>query len=368
MIGLALSGGGSRAMAFHLGCFRALQDLGVLEKISVLSTISGGSVFGAYYAYSPELEFDEFDRRMQALLLEGLQRRLIVHALMPQNLLKGGLGLARMGMDRLAKGREGFEPHVRSFSRTELFAKVLQEQCFGVMTLSAPSRPQLELVIGACELRTGSAFRFSSKLSGGWRFGKTVDSEHSVAFAVAASAAYPIFLPALDRRWEFEKDGVKRVRRVLLTDGGVYDNLGIGVLEPGRSAEVSLHTFQCQYLIACSAGEGQEAGNDVPQAFFPRVAKSFGIVHRRVQDSAMNRLHRLKQSGYIRGFAMPYLGQQDHRLPWTPASLIPRAEVMNYPTNFAAMPRQWLDKIAARGEQLTRALLPYYLPELCTVD
>ena len=56
MIGLALSGGGSRAMAFHLGCFRALEDLGLLEKDGVLSTISGGSVFGAYYAYSPVLD------------------------------------------------------------------------------------------------------------------------------------------------------------------------------------------------------------------------------------------------------------------------------------------------------------------------
>jgi hypothetical protein len=33
MIGLALSGGGSRAIAFHLGCLRALQERGVLQKV-----------------------------------------------------------------------------------------------------------------------------------------------------------------------------------------------------------------------------------------------------------------------------------------------------------------------------------------------
>ena len=54
MIGLALSGGGSRAIAFHLGSLRALNDIGLLEKINVISTISGGSVIGAYYAYYPE--------------------------------------------------------------------------------------------------------------------------------------------------------------------------------------------------------------------------------------------------------------------------------------------------------------------------
>jgi NTE family protein len=48
-IGLALSGGGSRAIAFHLGCLRALNRIGLLERVSVLSTVSGGSVIGAYY-------------------------------------------------------------------------------------------------------------------------------------------------------------------------------------------------------------------------------------------------------------------------------------------------------------------------------
>ena len=41
------------------------------------------------------------------------------------------------------------------------------------------------------------------------------------------------------------------------------DNLGIQVLEPGRYAGVSLHCFPCEYLIACNAGHGQEAGSSV---------------------------------------------------------------------------------------------------------
>ena len=48
-IGLALSGGGSRAIAFHLGCLRALNRLGLLERVAVLSTVSGGSVIGACF-------------------------------------------------------------------------------------------------------------------------------------------------------------------------------------------------------------------------------------------------------------------------------------------------------------------------------
>ena len=165
MIGLALSGGGSRAMAFHLGCFRALEDLGLLEKVAVLSTISGGSVFGAYYAYSPDIRFDEFDRQMQTLLLEGLQGQLVVSALMPQNLARGGWGVARRGLHRLTKWDRGQkELPVRSFSRTELFAQVLQRRLFGKLALEAPTKSKLEVIIGACDLRTGTAFRFSSEI------------------------------------------------------------------------------------------------------------------------------------------------------------------------------------------------------------
>ncbi len=48
-LGLSLSGGGYRAAAFHLGTMRALHKMQVLEKIDVLSTISGGSITGAAY-------------------------------------------------------------------------------------------------------------------------------------------------------------------------------------------------------------------------------------------------------------------------------------------------------------------------------
>ncbi len=41
-----------------------------------------------------------------------------------------------------------------------------------------------------------------------------------------------------------------------------------------------------------------------------------------------------------------------------------RAEVRDYPTDFAAMKRADLDRIALRGEILTRFLVAYYLPDL----
>jgi predicted acylesterase/phospholipase RssA len=48
-IGLALSGGGFRAAFFHVGVLARLAEIGVLPKVEVISTVSGGSIVGAAY-------------------------------------------------------------------------------------------------------------------------------------------------------------------------------------------------------------------------------------------------------------------------------------------------------------------------------
>ncbi len=48
-LGLALSGGGFRASLFHIGILARLAELDVLKHVQVLSTVSGGSIIGAFY-------------------------------------------------------------------------------------------------------------------------------------------------------------------------------------------------------------------------------------------------------------------------------------------------------------------------------
>ncbi len=365
MIGLALSGGGSRAMAFHLGCLRALHDLGILQHVGVISTISGGSVIGAYYVYTPGKPFDEFEADTRRFLRSGFQRKIALQLLRPLNLLRCSKGFFLTRFAETWAWVTGKEIDCkREFSRTDLFRLVLQRDLFSGLTMNSPRRDDVEVVIGACELRMGTAFRFGNSVSGDWRRGRLVDGNADVALAVTASAAYPIFLPALDKTWTFQKGSAEAQHRVLLTDGGVYDNLGVQVLEPGRDAAVSLHCFPCEYIIACNAGHGQEAGDRIPSGFVRRVQRAFGIVHRKAQDSTMHRLHELKANGSIKGFVMPYLGQIDERLPWKPSVLVRRADAIGYPTNFRGMSDEWIDKLSNRGEQLTRCLIAQHCPEL----
>lgn len=63
---------------------------------------------------------------------------------------------------------------------------------------------------------------------------------------------------------------------------------------------------------------------------------------------------------------MAYLGQRDNLLPSPLADLVPAEAVAGYPTNFAAMSPSDFTALTTRGEQLIRALLPHYCPELLT--
>lgn len=353
-IGLALSGGGSRAIAFHLGCLRALHDRGVLDRVRVISGVSGGSVMTGLWAYSNDT-FDEFDARVTELLRRGLARDIARQALFstrtPQAVASSLLALARLAPRRV--------------NRTDALRAVLAKRVCGDAPINSQRRSDIATVINATDLCTGSAFRFGSLESGTWRHGTIIDNDIDVATAIAASAAYPVLLPALDRRWEFvRRNGEREHHRVVLSDGGIFDNLGISCLLPGRLETFSTNVYtDVDYVIACDAGQGL-FGSRTPVFWPSRMKRAFETTHRKVQDAGRAGLHHAQEAGDIRGFLLPYLGQQDASLIDPPADLVPRAEVIDYPTNFSAMSQPALDRISKRGEQLTRAALDAYLPDL----
>src|SRR5262249_39040891 len=49
-VGLSLSGGGFRATLFHLGAIRRLNELGILPKLTTVSSVSGGSILNGFLA------------------------------------------------------------------------------------------------------------------------------------------------------------------------------------------------------------------------------------------------------------------------------------------------------------------------------
>lgn len=387
-VGLALSGGGSRAIAFHLGCLRALQDRGVLDRVRVISAVSGGSVVAALYAYG-EGSFADFDRTVVELLRRGIQRDIIrklassgvgsrvagtialagsaaVAADIARVALCGGSSALGLRNRRLLRIMKNLQPPLRRWrSATTAFEAALRDRAFGSVKITGARRNNVDVVLNACELRSGSAFRFGSRESGCWRYGTVEGNAVEVAHAVAASAAYPALLPALDEVVAFtDRTGAKRKRRVLLTDGGVYDNLGVTCLEPGAASQIGLNRFAPEYIICCDAGQGIFQDYPVPYLWSARMARAFDSVFRKAQNATQNRLHLLAATDQLKGFVLAYLGQIDERVPYAPADLVRREEVFEYPTDFGAMRDEDIDRLARRGEQLARALTAYYCSEL----
>jgi NTE family protein len=388
--GLALSGGGARAIAFHLGSMKALHELGLLQRVSVLSTVSGGSVIGAMWAYS-EYPFDSFEADVRQLLRRGLQRDIVLSLLSPitlakwiatvivahpVNLLTLALRLA-CGLVALPLKAIGIRspwvskiqpPLCRWASRTTALEKALERKVFGQRSLAAERRNGIDIVINSCEARSGTALRFGSRRVANYLLGSISPEKVHISTAVAASAAFPILLPAMDLRLTFEGKGGKRVHRVMLTDGGVYDNLGTSALQRGKDPLISANAFELDYILCSSAGQGRPDELSFPYWFGSRMISTASVQFRRLQDMGLALLHSERAAGCLRGFALSYLGQRDDRIEQKGRDWVPRERVQAYPTNFSAMSEEDTDALITRGYQLMLAVIKQHSPELLPVE
>jgi NTE family protein len=373
-IGIGLSGGGSRAIAFHLGCLRTLHAQGIVQRARVLSTVSGGSVIGAMYACH-DGTFAEFEDQVRKVLRTGFAVPALRTAFTTSEGPKAAAALvmllatwawlipfrgAAAALARIIRNTEvapeRWMPR-RFASRTTILRRTMDTMIFRGKLLGDLPTDRPRLIAIATELRTGSAFYFGRQHSGSWRFGVTDPALIPVAHAVAASAAYPLLLPALDEYVMFRKrDGSLRTERVTLSDGGVYDNLGLSPLWPDRDRDISIGVEEIDTIVACRAGYGLRT-NDPSIFVKARMTAAFGAVHGRAQNATMKRLYDLKEAGKIKDFVLPYLDQDDERLAFPPTDLIRRARVAGYPTNFFAMSDEWIERLSKRGEQLTLAVL-----------
>jgi len=362
-IGLSLSGGGSRAIAFHLGCLRALHDRNILSRVDVISSVSGGSIISALYAYT-DSSFSGFEKRILNLLKSGIDVK-IKNEFIRTGAYKKEL-CQYLTQFPLSMRNRFFktDKQLRRISyRTLCFIDVLQKYWFGDKVITDSRRNNVNIVINASELRTGTAFRFGSRESGCWRFGTIDNNNVPLAEAVALSAAYPLFLPSLDKNYDFSKNERVESKRVVLSDGGIFDSTGVSCMEPGRSSKYSTNVYSPEYIICCNAGYGMLSGDFIPFGLATRLNQVLTSSMRKVQDSTMKRLHQYKNANLIKGFILPYLGQIDNSLPFSWPNLIKREEV-NYPTDFRPMNERDIKRISSRGEQLTRLLIDFYCPEL----
>ena len=246
-IGLTLSGGGIRAAVFHLGVLRRLADEGLLESITQLSTVSGGSlVTAAIFAKSQMRWPSSVDYRDK--LYSRLRSLLTTSDLLSFSSI-GWAGLLRFNGRLLSH-------------RAQVLSELLVDR-WGVTAglWDLPDRPHWW--INTTCLETGTNWRFSKREMGDWQFGRHYEPPFLVAEAVAASTAVPYAIGAL--RLQLPADGWYRTDpatrsplekrspsslSVRLWDGGAYENLGLESLYKPQEGLLG-----CDFLI-CSDGSG----------------------------------------------------------------------------------------------------------------
>lgn len=213
MLAVALSGGGYRAMLFHLGALRRLNELGLLSVMDRMSTVSGGSLTGAVLALRwGELAFDDDG------VATGFER------------VEGDVfGIAdrtidtKSGLIGLLPGTTGAAGVARSLKRH-----------FGAVTIAELSGEAPRFTFNTMNMQTGDLFRWSAPYAADYALGKIERPALTLAQAVAASAAFPPVLsplrvpvPGVLVDNDTNQPIAHPPRDLVLTDGGVYDNLGI---------------------------------------------------------------------------------------------------------------------------------------------
>jgi NTE family protein len=216
---LCLSGGGYRAMLFHLGSVWRLNDAGFLVHLSRVSSVSGGSIIAGVIGLSwNNLEFNgngvalAFVERIVRPLRQLASHTIDIAAAIP-NLIVPGSACSRI-------------------------AAAYRKHVFGTHTLQdlPDDSHGPRFIINATNLQSGALWRFSRPYMADYRVGLIPQPRIELSIAVAASSAAPPFLSpvviSLDESAFVSGSGLDLqyppyTTRVYLTDGGVYDNLGL---------------------------------------------------------------------------------------------------------------------------------------------
>lgn len=315
-IGLALSGGGYRAAAFHLGVLQKLHELKVLPNVDVLSTISGGSITGAYYCLAKK-DYKTFETEMiQRLSTQSVIRRVIFSWVFIRSVLLVLFFLA-------AAGYLLYTPYPwLSFVALSIFLWVSMKFQFQIFpaskavedaynkifyegkTLKDLDDKMPVIAMGSSNIQTGRPFTFAKKKMGdtsytyakGQRTEVFLPGDFPIARAVTASSCVPFAFSPVTIAPEFII-GDHKVDPQLI-DGGVYDNQGAHKLTHPESE------YACDLIIV------SDAGNRMFQHTYKNtialLVRTVDVFMARIKNFQMTK--NLYTQGAQRPFHIAYLG------------------------------------------------------------
>jgi NTE family protein len=234
-VGIALSGGGSRAANFSLAVLRELDAVGLLEHADSLSSVSGGSLAAAEIGLNlkgppTDAFWTAADERMRKDLSGAMMKRYFT----PTTL---------------------FKTFVSSLDRGDVLAQTLDAELYQGATFADiesggrnyyPGHYKPGIYLNATAVSDPlftKPFNVDPRLPMGtymstftYSYERFIEMSSEIktmpiAYAVASSAAFPaainpISLQMADRGYDGEKREFRDERYIHLADGGLSDNLG----------------------------------------------------------------------------------------------------------------------------------------------
>ncbi len=334
-LGLALSGGGFRAALFHVGVLAQLAEQDLLRFVSVISTVSGGSIIGAFYYLkvkqlleghrTDQLEPTADGYRLLVRELEEEFVKAIQHNLRVITFADGGKNARMLSENysstiRMAElfntyfftpivGAQTIFLHDLPISPIFDSVAVGAEEAAGEHAFSVP-----KLVLNATALNTGHLFQFTgefvgesrvSSVTGGTssmpilkRLSFTDDSltltqrinlkAISLGDAVVASCCVPGLLEPYTLNGLYTDEEGKAIA-VRLVDGGVFDNQGL----------VSLYEDGCSSFISSDASDKLKWQPQPEEQIHTVAMRANDIMMDRIRNELMDELHTQKADRYI---------------------------------------------------------------------
>lgn len=208
-------------MLYHLGALWRLNEWSYLPKLARVSSVSGGSITAGLLG---------FKWNKLAFNAQGVGNEFASEIIQPIRALAGKT------IDTGSIFRGIFLPG----SIADKVANAYREHLFGHAALQdLPEDSQPRFVINATNVQSGALWRFSRPYMADYRVGIIENPTVELAVAVAASSAFPPVLSPLRMAVDAaayappsgreSEDLYKEpfLTDVVLTDGGVYDNLGL---------------------------------------------------------------------------------------------------------------------------------------------
>lgn len=251
-------------MLFHLGALWRLNELGLMKGLAKISSVSGGSITAGMLGLRwNRLSFNagNIATDLEQLVVDPI-RSLASTTIDAGSIIKGILLPRHTIADEIAES--------------------YRDQLFGNATLQdLPSDTEgPRFVINATNVQTKVLWRFSKPFMGDYRVGLIKNPTADLAVAVAASSAFPPFLSPVTLKLnpaDFDPTTAGDLQKepytsdVVLTDGGVYDNLGL---------ETSWKSYD---TILVSDGGGATADEPNPKReWLEHIYRVLGIINNQV--------------------------------------------------------------------------------------